>query len=164
MSIDPVLKSRLRRTGDCIVTAGAEGETLTRILLDFVKVGWFEVSQEKGEKSEALTQAGAKRTDFVVGLDGASLLLDTKCYTPLCTGQDGSMTFGLTDSEREELRATGEMFGLPVAVIIWHRKHPKEIYVIETIDAFNVAGEVWGSPGFSARFEQHDICHLIDGA
>lgn len=162
MGIDPLLKSRLRRTGDCIVTSGAEGETLTQILLDFSDVGWFAVSQGKSEKSQTLRLAGAKRIDFVVGWNGNSLLLDTKCYSPLRIDEDGTMTYGLTDVELMELRATGEMFGMTVAVIIWHRKHPQEIYVIETIDAFQDEDVVFGEPGRSTRFEQKDICHLID--
>jgi hypothetical protein len=160
--IPPELISRLRRTSNCIKTSGDEAETLTRILLDFADVGWFHVQQQAGQKSETLSKNGAKRVDFVVGWNGSSLLLDTKCYTPLEKHDDGSVTFGLTNTELAELAATGSIFGLPVAVVIWDRKHATEIYVIDLIDRFQTAATVLDEPGRLARFAAHEICHLID--
>ena len=159
------LRSNLRRLGTDLAIAGDEGEALTRVLLDDADVGWFGIEQEPDTKGEGLKTAGAKRVDFVVGWNGASILLDTKCQHH-ATDPDGSIIFKLEVSEVERLRKTGELFGLDVAVIFWSRVMTKEKFVIDRLGRLTDTATIRDSKtgkeksALSARFHASEVCEL----
>ena len=158
----------MRRLGSDLKVAGDEGEALTRILLNGSDVGWFGVEQEAHTKGEGLKIAGAKRIDFVVGWNGASILLDSKCQHHAFE-EDGSIIFKLEVSEVERLRKTGKMFGLDVAVIFWSRVTSKEMFVIDRLSRLTDEATIVDSKSgekkaaLSARFEANEVCELDRG-
>lgn len=162
------LRSNLRRTGTDLLVAGAEGENLTRLLLNEAGLGWFWVEQEEDTKAKGLVTAKAKRTDFVIGWNGASVLLDSKCQNH-DTAPDGSITFALEKAEIERLRNTGTLFGLDVIVIFWSRLTQKEKFVIDRLDRLTDPTTITDArtgkkkPALSATFAAAEIYELDRG-
>ncbi len=137
--------------------AGDAGEDLTRRLLDLSNVTWFFVEQGRATKSQRLHKIGAKRIDVLVGFDGTSLLLDSKCQQPSERGPDGSLTFGLEEAEIAKLKATANEFGLDVAVIFWDRNTQAATYAIDFVSRLDQTVSINGKPGLATKFASGEI-------
>jgi hypothetical protein len=125
----------LKRLHGSSIHAGEAGEELTRQALEKAGLPWFFIEQGKATKAAGLRTNRCKRVDFVVGWKGNCLLLDSKCFTPT-HNPDGSVTFLMPLKEIDELRATGILFGLPVALIIWFRSGAQRRFVADEINCF----------------------------
>jgi hypothetical protein len=157
MALDmKTLRAHLRRTSSTIEDAGEAGEELTQRLLDNAMVSWYLVEQSKSNKSKRLIDLGAKRVDFIVALDGMSILLDAKCLTPHAQAKD-SVTFALGVDEVDRLNATAKEFGLEAAVIFWDRKAREATYVIDFVRRLSENAFINGKPALAATFPSSEI-------
>ncbi|MBB3871666.1 hypothetical protein [Brevundimonas mediterranea] len=103
-----------------IEIAGLAGEFAASCVFDQAGVGWIDLGQRPDHHSTFLKSLTAHRPDYLVFYGGGSILIDVKTYRPRQQGSEGHL-FGITSVDRNDLKATQNASGIPVALLFWNR-------------------------------------------